>query len=102
MRDSSGAEFFRGTSGLQVIPFFYTFQLAGVPDRAEPNIGEVNFPYLFHLVVSSYTQSTYCQRQGSNLQPYDPKSQNVLPVSADWSASVQDVRPLPDRRGLNR
>jgi hypothetical protein len=25
MRDSSGAELFRGTSGLQVIPFFYTF-----------------------------------------------------------------------------
>ena len=26
------------------------FQLAGVPDRAEPDSGEVNFPYLFHLV----------------------------------------------------
>jgi hydroxypyruvate isomerase len=28
------------------------FQMAGVPDRAEPNLGEVNFPYLFHLVDS--------------------------------------------------
>ena len=28
------------------------FQLAGVPDRAEPDLGEVNFPYLFHLVDS--------------------------------------------------
>jgi hydroxypyruvate isomerase len=28
------------------------FQLAGVPDRAEPDQGEVNFPYLFHLVDS--------------------------------------------------
>jgi 2-dehydrotetronate isomerase len=28
------------------------FQLAGVPDRAEPDIGEVNFPYLFQLVDS--------------------------------------------------
>lgn len=27
-------------------------QLAGVPDRAEPNIGEVNFPYLFQVVDS--------------------------------------------------
>jgi hydroxypyruvate isomerase len=26
------------------------FQLAGVPDRSEPNLGEVNFPHLFHLV----------------------------------------------------
>jgi hydroxypyruvate isomerase len=26
------------------------FQLAGVPDRAEPDLGEVNFPYLFNLV----------------------------------------------------
>ena len=28
------------------------FQLAGVPDRAEPDRGEVNYPYLFHLVDS--------------------------------------------------
>jgi 2-dehydrotetronate isomerase len=28
------------------------FQLAGVPDRAEPDQGEVNFPYLFRLVDS--------------------------------------------------
>jgi hydroxypyruvate isomerase len=28
------------------------FQLAGVPDRAEPDSGEVYFPYLFHLVDS--------------------------------------------------
>jgi hydroxypyruvate isomerase len=28
------------------------FQLAGVPDRGEPNSGEVHFPYLFHLVDS--------------------------------------------------
>jgi len=28
------------------------FQLAGVPDRAEPDVGEVNFPYLFRLVDS--------------------------------------------------
>jgi 2-dehydrotetronate isomerase len=28
------------------------FQLAGVPDRGEPDQGEVNFPYLFHLVDS--------------------------------------------------
>src|ERR1700735_5786378 len=28
------------------------FQLAGVPDRAEPDQGEVNFPYLFQLVDS--------------------------------------------------
>jgi len=28
------------------------FQLAGVPDRAEPDCGEVNFPYLFQLVDS--------------------------------------------------
>jgi hydroxypyruvate isomerase len=28
------------------------FQLAGVPDRSEPDLGEVNFPYLFHLVDS--------------------------------------------------
>jgi hydroxypyruvate isomerase len=28
------------------------FQLAGVPDRAEPDLGEVNYPYLFHLVDS--------------------------------------------------
>jgi 2-dehydrotetronate isomerase len=28
------------------------FQLAGVPDRAEPDQGEVNFPFLFHLVDS--------------------------------------------------
>ena len=28
------------------------FQVAGVPDRAEPNLGEVNFPYLFRLVDS--------------------------------------------------
>jgi hydroxypyruvate isomerase len=28
------------------------FQLAGVPDRGEPDSGEVNFPYLFHLVDS--------------------------------------------------
>jgi 2-dehydrotetronate isomerase len=28
------------------------FQLAGVPDRAEPDFGEVNFPYLFQLVDS--------------------------------------------------
>jgi 2-dehydrotetronate isomerase len=28
------------------------FQLAGVPDRAEPDLGEVNFPYLFRLVDS--------------------------------------------------
>jgi hydroxypyruvate isomerase len=26
------------------------FQVAGVPDRAEPDLGEVNFPYLFRLV----------------------------------------------------
>ena len=26
------------------------FQVAGVPDRAEPDSGEVNFPYLFRLV----------------------------------------------------
>ena len=26
------------------------FQLAGVPDRAEPDRGEVNFSHLFHLV----------------------------------------------------
>jgi hydroxypyruvate isomerase len=26
------------------------FQVAGVPDRAEPDLGEVNFSYLFHLV----------------------------------------------------
>jgi hydroxypyruvate isomerase len=26
------------------------FQLAGVPDRGEPDLGEVNFPYLFNLV----------------------------------------------------
>jgi 2-dehydrotetronate isomerase len=26
------------------------FQLAGVPDRAEPNLGEINFPFLFQLV----------------------------------------------------
>jgi hydroxypyruvate isomerase len=26
------------------------FQLAGVPDRSEPDTGEVNFPHLFHLV----------------------------------------------------
>ena len=28
------------------------FQLAGVPDRAEPDQGEVNYPYLFNLVDS--------------------------------------------------
>jgi 2-dehydrotetronate isomerase len=28
------------------------FQLAGVPDRAEPDLGEVNFPFLFRLVDS--------------------------------------------------
>jgi 2-dehydrotetronate isomerase len=28
------------------------FQIAGVPDRAEPNRGEVNYPHLFHLVDS--------------------------------------------------
>jgi 2-dehydrotetronate isomerase len=28
------------------------FQVAGVPDRAEPDSGEVYFPYLFHLVDS--------------------------------------------------
>jgi 2-dehydrotetronate isomerase len=26
------------------------FQLAGVPDRSEPNLGEVNFPHLFDIV----------------------------------------------------
>lgn len=26
------------------------YQIAGVPDRAEPDLGEVNFPYLFRLV----------------------------------------------------
>jgi hydroxypyruvate isomerase len=28
------------------------FQVAGVPDRAEPDLGEVNYPYLFRLVDS--------------------------------------------------
>jgi len=28
------------------------FQVAGVPDRAEPNLGEVNFAHLFRLVDS--------------------------------------------------
>jgi 2-dehydrotetronate isomerase len=28
------------------------FQVAGVPDRAEPNSGEVNYPHLFRLVDS--------------------------------------------------
>ena len=28
------------------------FQLAGVPDRAEPDLGEINYPYLFRLVDS--------------------------------------------------
>jgi hydroxypyruvate isomerase len=28
------------------------FQLAGVPDRAEPDRGEVNYPYLFNLIDS--------------------------------------------------
>jgi 2-dehydrotetronate isomerase len=26
------------------------FQIAGVPERHEPNIGEVNYPYLFNLL----------------------------------------------------
>jgi hydroxypyruvate isomerase len=28
------------------------FQLAGVPDRAEPDLGEINYPYLFRLIDS--------------------------------------------------
>ena len=28
------------------------FQLAGVPDRAEPDVGEIHYPYLFHLIDS--------------------------------------------------
>jgi hypothetical protein len=81
MRDSSGAEFL-GEPRAYKLSRFSTL--------------------LLQHCVSPYTQITYCPQQGSNLRPYDPKSQNVLPVSADWSASVQDVRPLPDRRGLNR
>jgi hydroxypyruvate isomerase len=26
------------------------FQIAGVPDRHEPDIGEVNYPYLFDVI----------------------------------------------------
>jgi 2-dehydrotetronate isomerase len=44
------------------------FQLAGVPDRAEPDIGEVNFPYLFHLVDSlHYTGWIGCEYRPKGL-----------------------------------
>lgn len=44
------------------------FQLAGVPDRAEPNIGEINFPYLFDLVDSlHYTGWIGCEYRPKGL-----------------------------------
>ena len=26
------------------------FQIAGAPDRHEPNVGELNYPYLFNVI----------------------------------------------------
>jgi 2-dehydrotetronate isomerase len=49
------------------------FQLAGVPDRAEPNIGEVNFSYLFHLVDSLH----YSGWIGCEYRPKGPTAEGL-------------------------
>ncbi len=38
------------------------FQIAGVPERQEPDIGEINYPYLFELIDSlGYTRWIGCE-----------------------------------------
>jgi hydroxypyruvate isomerase len=33
-----------------LLPYVGHIQMAGVPERHEPNVGEVNYPYLFDLL----------------------------------------------------
>ena len=60
-------------------------QIAGVPERFEPNIGEINYPYLFSLIKSlGYEGYIGCE--------YRPKIKNTVndtSIGLDWLRNLQ-------------
>ncbi len=59
------------------------FQIAGVPDRHEPDLGEVNYPYLFDLIDSlGFTGAIGCE--------YRPRGETS--AGLDWFAPYRDAQ----------
>jgi hydroxypyruvate isomerase len=65
-------------------------QIAGVPGRHEPTIGEINYPYLFDLLDElGYRGWVGCE--------YQPKGDTWAGLS--WAAKygIQGSRPTPPK-----
>lgn len=67
------------------------FQIAGVPDRHEPDIGELNYPYLFQLID---TLSAQCNWQGWIGCEYRPQHGAQ---TGGTSAGLVWLRELPSK-----
>ena len=65
------------------------FQIAGVPERHEPDIGELNYPYLFQLID---TLSSQCHWQGWIGCEYRPRRGAQ---TGGTSAGLDWLRALP-------
>jgi len=61
-------------------------QIAGVPGRHEPSVGEINYPYLFNLLDElDYRGWVGCE--------YRPKSDTWTGLSWAQKYGIESVRP---------
>lgn len=59
-------------------------QIAGVPERFEPNIGEINYPYLFSVIESLGYQGYI----GCEYRPQIKNTTNGTSLGLDWLRSL--------------
>lgn len=64
------------------------FQIAGVPERHEPNVGEVNYPYIFRVIDEVAAQCGWSGWVGCEYRPQRGASQDATTQGLDWMRSL--------------
>ncbi len=66
------------------------FQIAGVPQRHEPDLGEVNYPYLFKVIDEVATQCAWQGWVGCEYRPARGAQPGGTSAGLGWLKSMKD------------
>ena len=64
------------------------FQIAGVPERHEPSIGEINYPYLFKVIDEVAAQCGWVGWVGCEYRPQRGANKDATTQGLDWMRSL--------------
>jgi hydroxypyruvate isomerase len=71
------------------------FQIAGVPERHEPDIGELNYPYLFSVIDEVAAQCGWDGWIGAEYRPKRGGEPGGTPAGLGWfAAALKGTKPV--------